>query len=1132
MATKVKWPVHHLVVSEATKAAATGITPRDKQLVWVHQDGNPLVLLGVVRGDASTTLAALPLNTFGGGSGAWGGITGTLSDQTDLQAALDDKLAKTANLSDLTDADEALDNLGGSAIGKLLFAVATPAGVRWVRLNDDGTITLRTSAEVLSEIGAAAASHASTHQHGGADEVATGTPGANAIPKADAGGKLAIGWLPDSVVGQVEYQGAWAANTNTPAIPAASSANKGHYYVCSSSVSSSHGYANVPAVDFQTGDWIISNGSAWEKVDNTDAVTSVAGRTGAVMLEAADISDASANGRSLLTAANYAAMKALLDLEIGVDVQAFSSVLTTLAGASANGQSLVTAANYAAMKALLDLEVGVDVQAFRAELGKVHLDGGDLASGATVNIGAASGDRVRITGTTTITAFDTAVAGTRRHLTFAAALTLTHNGTSLILPTGANITTVAGDVATFESLGSGNWRCTAYLRAGGLAIVGGGSNIASAPAGLAVISNGAGGIDVVGAFEVSHGLTYEAQAAGGSDPSTSGTMNVDDADPTATAVMRFYKEDQSAEDATEHWEGMLRGGDIFISQGVPEVGSIGPHWIFRVTKGTYASDVFTFEGSFVHGTTTFPTSNEQLRVLPVRVPFDAVYEPAALADGEHEGIVVRVVADVSIAAGELVCLRTNGRARIANAGSAGDMPALGIALTAAAFNDPLDVLVHGVMRNDALWSGFTVGARVYMSNTSGDLAQTAGTVYQCVGICAYANVVFINSNFVEPGTGGGITDGDTLAVGLTFPNAGLHLLDTNASHDLIVSPGSDLTADRTLTITTGDADRTLTLGGNTTLNGGTHSGTNTGDQTITLTTDVTGSGTGSIATTIANNAVTNGKLRDSDALSVIGRSANSSGDPADIAAESDGEVLRRSGTTLGFGTVATAGIADDAVSNAKLSNMAQATIKGRAAAAGTGDPTDLSPNDASTILDGATDPFLRTSAASSGSSPVVGAVNGNADQNIHTNTTFRDFISKSLTVAAGETYVFEAEVLVTNNSGATRTYSFNVKLGTLELIVTDSTTQAASATNQAIYHLRGTVTVSATNLAIVSAYLNRVAAAAASTIGTGAIRAGWNNTTSDLTGTQTLSCGIRSSSSVSTQTVTVLGARILKYTDV
>jgi hypothetical protein len=54
---------------------------------------------------------------------------------------------------------------------------------------------------------------------------------------------------------------------------------------------------------------------------------------------------------------------------------------------------------------------------------------------------------------------------------------------------------------------------------------------------------------------------------------------------------------------------------------------------------------------------------------------------------------------------------------------------------------------------------------------------------------------------------------------LTLSNTGLHLLDTNATHDLIIAPGSNLTADRTLTITTGDADRTLTLSANVTMTG-------------------------------------------------------------------------------------------------------------------------------------------------------------------------------------------------------------------------------------------------------------------------------------------------------------------------
>lgn len=99
----------------------------------------------------------------------------------------------------------------------------------------------------------------------------------------------------------------------------------------------------------------------------------------------------------------------------------------------------------------------------------------NLASASTVNIGAANGNVINITGTTTINAFDTIAAGAERILEFQGILTLTHNATSLILPTGANITTAAGDVARFVSEGSGNWRCVGYMRANGTALAGSGS---------------------------------------------------------------------------------------------------------------------------------------------------------------------------------------------------------------------------------------------------------------------------------------------------------------------------------------------------------------------------------------------------------------------------------------------------------------------------------------------------------------------------------------------------------------------------------------------------------------------------------------------------------------------------------
>lgn len=95
-----------------------------------------------------------------------------------------------------------------------------------------------------------------------------------------------------------------------------------------------------------------------------------------------------------------------------------------------------------------------------------------VASATTCDIGSAVTNYIEISGTTTITGLGTAASGTYRDVAFSGVLTLTHNGTSLILPGGANITTAANDAAGFVSDGSGNWRCLYYTRAYGGAVGG------------------------------------------------------------------------------------------------------------------------------------------------------------------------------------------------------------------------------------------------------------------------------------------------------------------------------------------------------------------------------------------------------------------------------------------------------------------------------------------------------------------------------------------------------------------------------------------------------------------------------------------------------------------------------------
>ncbi len=101
---------------------------------------------------------------------------------------------------------------------------------------------------------------------------------ANGYAGLDAAGKVPIVQLPDAVLGAVRYIGVWDASTNTPSMPAASVGNKGWYYMVSVT-----GTTNIDGNgEWVVGDWIVSNGTRWDRVKNVDAVISVADLRGAI----------------------------------------------------------------------------------------------------------------------------------------------------------------------------------------------------------------------------------------------------------------------------------------------------------------------------------------------------------------------------------------------------------------------------------------------------------------------------------------------------------------------------------------------------------------------------------------------------------------------------------------------------------------------------------------------------------------------------------------------------------------------------------------------------------------------------------------------------------------------------------
>lgn len=172
----------------------------------------------------------------------------------------------------------------------------------------------------------------------------------------DQNGKVPVSQLPSSLM---QYQGVWNASTNDPALVDGTGDN-GDVYRVTASASRNLG---AGAIDFVVGDYVIYNGTTWEKSDTTDAVATVAGRTGNVTLAVADVADAVATSDSRLsdarlpTAAGQVADISVVafgakstravgtgDFPFGVKLQravTFSSVTFRVATADASGNLVV-----------------------------------------------------------------------------------------------------------------------------------------------------------------------------------------------------------------------------------------------------------------------------------------------------------------------------------------------------------------------------------------------------------------------------------------------------------------------------------------------------------------------------------------------------------------------------------------------------------------------------------------------------------------------------------------------------------------------------------------------------------------------------------------------------------------------
>ena len=94
----------------------------------------------------------------------------------------------------------------------------------------------------------------------------------------------AVSWA--SVAGGLSYQGTWNASANTPTLASGVGIN-GYYYIVATA-----GSTSLDGItDWQIGDWLMFNGTVWQKIDQSNLVTSVNGQTGAVSLTTTNINE-------------------------------------------------------------------------------------------------------------------------------------------------------------------------------------------------------------------------------------------------------------------------------------------------------------------------------------------------------------------------------------------------------------------------------------------------------------------------------------------------------------------------------------------------------------------------------------------------------------------------------------------------------------------------------------------------------------------------------------------------------------------------------------------------------------------------------------------------------------------------
>jgi hypothetical protein len=635
----------------------------------------------------------------------------------------------------------------------------------------------------------------------------------NGVATLDSGGKIPVAQLPSSVM---TYEGTWNATTNTPTL-ADGTGDAGMIYLVSVAGTQDLGSGNIT---FAAGDWVVYNGSIWQKSINSNAVVSVNSQTGAVVLTSADISEVTnlyfTDERAQDAVGGILANTTTINLSYSDGTPSIS--------AAVNSDSITnTQINSAAAIAYSKLNLSSSI---------VNADVAAAAAIAVNKLAAVTASKAVASDSS---GFLVAASTTAAELDFVSGVTSaiqTQLGSKVPDTRTVNGHALSTDVTVnISELGS--------------------VSLASPAINQTLVFDGTNWVNsTVPAIPGSQKYVYATSTA-----SDIGTYNVESFSvPASTEV-------DASVAVTSGTSPVLIKAFATDSAGLGVTSIPAGTWLFNtygyVSAGTTSTIQVSVYKRTSGGTETLLFSSSTPTLSTAVSLFTVSSTQPAFSVGLTDRLVVKYLATNS-----------SGTSRTVHLVYEDSVHATNVITTLISYFQSLTVIGNAAIGGNTVVTGSLAANNV--ATVSSTIVSAAGTTTLTVNSTGIQKVTGTTTQTIQLPNATTLSNGwrfevDNNSTGVvTIKDAGSNTLFTMSAGAYVIITATDVTTSNgvwdyhwhlpssTVAGTAGIAV-TGTLSATSTVTGSNLSGSNTGDQTITLTGDVTGSGTGSFAASIAAN---------------------------------------------------------------------------------------------------------------------------------------------------------------------------------------------------------------------------------------------------------------------------------------